>query len=248
MPGERGAALIVTMLALMLLSATGAALVLVTSADLLIAENQAASDEAFYAAEAAFERTVAELNTAPDFTAVLNGTVQSAFVDGSSSGVRTLAGGITVNLAEVVNVANCARPGSCTGTTMNQLTRDRPWGSLNPRWRLFSHGPLDSGSGTPWSGMPVYSVSLIADDPSETDGDPQQDGVRTGAAVNPGAGVLLIRAEGVGRRGARRVVEGTVVRLDLAARAAWEAADPATRGEPPAAPPVLHVVSWHEVR
>ena len=247
-PSDRGAALIVTLLALMLLSATAGALVLVTSADLQIAENAAASAEAFHAAEGAFERTIAELKLVADFTSVLNGTASSAFVDGVSSGARTLAGGITVDLGEVVNFANCARATLCSDSAMSQITSDRPWGPRNPRWRLFSHGAIDSPMGTGWSGLPVYGLSLVADDPSETDGDPLLDGARTGAVVNPGAGVLLVRAEGVSRRGAHRIIEGTIIRLDLAARAAWEASDPATRGEPPDGPAVLHVVSWQEVR
>jgi hypothetical protein len=247
MGNDKGAALIVTVLALTLLLATAAALVLVTSTDLLIAENATASAEAFHAAEGAFERTIAELTVVADFTAVLNGTVVSGFVDGSS-GPRTVTGGIALDLGQVVNFANCARAILCTDTAMNQVTADRPWGARNPRWRLFSHGVLDSASGTGWSGLPVYSLSLVADDPSETDGDPQLDGAPAGGMANPGAGVLLVRAEGLSRRGAHRVIEGAVVRRDLAARAAWEAADPATRGDPPGGPPVLHVVSWQEVR
>jgi hypothetical protein len=89
---------------------------------------------------------------------------------------------------------------------------------------------------------------MVADDPHETDDDPWRDGVQTGAAANPGAGVLLVRAEAFGRRGSRRVVHGAVVRRDRAALARWSARDPATRGPAPPGFPVLQVVAWEAIR
>jgi hypothetical protein len=245
---ERGVALVMTLLAILLLSAIGAALVLATNTDASIASNTGASAEAFYAADAVFQRTVAELRTVPDFNAVLSGASSSAFTDGSATGPRTLAGGITVDLAQAVNLANCAKPAGCSAADLNASLRDRPWGARNPRWRLFSYGPLDSPAASGWSGRPVYVVSMVADDPRDDDGDPSRDGVRTGTTMNPGAGVLLVRGEAFGARGAHRVVEGAVVRQDLVTRAVWDAADPATRGSPPAERPVLRVVAWRELR
>ena len=57
---QDGVALVIVVMSMLLLSAVGAALVLVTSADVLIAANVGASNEALYAADAAFERTVGE--------------------------------------------------------------------------------------------------------------------------------------------------------------------------------------------
>jgi PilX N-terminal len=247
MMGERGAALIVALLAMLLLSAVGAALVLATSADVLISANAGASSEAFYAADAAFERTLAELRGQPGFTPVLNGSVTSAFIDGPPSGQRTLADGSRLGLTEVVNLANCQKPAGCTDADMDAGLRDRPWGARNPRWRLFSWGPLIPTASTV-TGLPIYVVSMVADDPSETDGDPWQDGVRKGTPVNPGAGILLVRAEAFGRRGAHRSVEGSVARRDLVAQALWEGTDPATRGPAPVGFPLLQVLAWREVR
>lgn len=98
------------------------------------------------------------------------------------------------------------------------------------------------------AGPSLYVVALVADDPGETDADPWQDGAGTETAINPGAGVLLIRAEAFGRRGAHRVIEGSVVRHDLVALARWRAADQATRGPAPSGFPVLQVLAWREVR
>ena len=50
-------------------------------------------------------------------------------------------------------------------------------------------------------------VVWVADDPSETDGNPLQDGT---LATNPGRGVLAMMAHAYGRDGTRRVVEVTV--------------------------------------
>lgn len=248
MTGERGVALIVTLLALLLLSAVGAALVLATGADVLISANAGAASEAFYAADAVFERTLAELRSQPGFTPVLNRSVTSAFVDGAPSGQRTLADGSRLNLVEVVNLANCQKPGGCSDADMSAALQDRPWGARNPRWVLFSYGQLNLSSVTTQPDLPVYVVSMVADDSSETDGDPWQDSARMGAPVNPGAGILLVRAEAYGRRGAHRIVEGTVARRDLVARARWDASDPVTRGPAPVGFPVLQVLAWREVR
>jgi hypothetical protein len=245
---DSGAALIVTLMAMLLLSAIGAALVLATSADILIAANAGAAGEAFYAADAAMERTIGELRGVPDFTAVLNGSIESAFTDGPPSGPRRLADGTPLSLNDVSNLANCQKTSNCTQADLDASIRDRPWGARNPRWRLFSYGPLVPSPADAASRLPVYVVSMVADDPAETDHDPSQDGMSSGGVVNPGAGILLVRAEAYGRRGARRIVECEIVRRDLVLRAAWEAGDPATRGPAPAGVPVLQVVAWREVR
>ena len=245
---ESGIALVVVVMAMLLLSAVGAALVVVTSADVLITANVGASNEALYVADAAFERTVAELRDAPDLTAVLNGSAPSAFQDGAPTGQRSLADGTQIDLSQVLSLATCQKLTACSVADMSASSRDRPWGALNPRWRLYSFGSLDPAPSGIRSGLPSYAVSMVADDQTETDGDPARDGVRTGTLPNPGAGVILLRAEGFGRRGAHRIVEGTVVRRDLAALARWEASDPATRGSPPSASPFLQVLAWRDMR
>jgi len=239
--------LIVTLLAMLLLSAIGAALVLATSADTLIAANSGAASEALYAADAAFERTVAELRGVPSFTSVLSGVEVSAFRDGPASGPRRLADGSSVDFDVVVNQANCGRATPCSEPDLDRSTADRPWGPRNPRWRLFSWGALDAASGGTTGGLPLVVAAMVADDPAEIDGDPWRDGGSIGPGASPGAGILWVRAEAFGRRGARRIVEGVVSRLDLSALAQWELADPATRGPAPSGFPVLQVIAWREL-
>ena len=241
-------ALVSVLVALLILSAIGAGLVIVSSADSLIAANVGAASETFYAANAAFERTMGELRTAADLSSLLNGSTLSVFRDGAAGGVRQLADGTRVNLTQATALANCSRLTGCSESDMNTSGRDRPWGTRNPRWRLFSYGPFTgttSGSVTSW---PTYVVTFLADDPMETDSDPQHDGVQAGTLPNPGAGIIFIRAEAYGRRRARRVVEGAVLRRDVSARAIWDSLPAATRGSPPASTPVLQLLAWREVR
>lgn len=244
---DDGMALIVTMLLMLLLSTMAATLALTTSADSAAAEHDGASVEALSAAEAGVERALADLRSAVDFTAILDGSSPSAFTDGAGL-TRVAPGGTPVRLDEVVNMATCARPRPCTDAQASAVTPDRPWGSRNPRWRLFAHESLDSLASAEWRGFSPYVVVLVADDPAETDGDPLRDGVQSGGAVNPGAGVLLVRAEAFGRRNAHRVIEATVRRADLAALARWRAADALTRGPTPSGPPQIERLAWTEVR
>lgn len=246
---SRGIALVSVLIAMLLLSTIGAGLVIVTSADTLIGANVGAASETFYAANAAFERTLAELRIAPDLSALLSGSAPSAFTDGTAGGVRELTDGTRVNLTQAVSLANCSRLAGCSEADMNAGGRDRPWGSRNPRWRLFSYGPFaGSMSGGAQSSWPTYVLTFLADDPLETDSDPLRDGVQTSADSNPGAGIILIRAEAYGRRRARRTVEGSVLRRDVSARAVWESLPESTRGSPPSSTPVLQLLAWREVR
>jgi hypothetical protein len=230
------------------MSGVAAILVLLTNTDVLIAANAGAASEALIAADAALERTIGELRDSADLSAPLSGVQASSFVDGAAGGRRTLVDGRTIDLDHIVWLAHCQKRTRCSDADMNALRRDRPWGSRNPRWRLFSHGPFDPAPGGPRSGLPLYVLSMIADDQSETDGDPWRDGRQTGPAANPGAGIVLVRAEAFGRRGAHRAVEALVVRQDLADLARWEAADPATRGSRPPPFPFLQVRAWRDVR
>jgi hypothetical protein len=203
-----GVALLIVLLAVVLLSAIGAALVLATTAEMHIAMNFQRSEQTLYAADAAAERTLDDLRGVADWTTLLSGTVFSPFVDGAPSGTRRLADGSSLDLMQVVNMANCQKPTACTSSDMNAVTSDRPWGANNPRWKLFAYGRLRDMLPAGAIDSTSYVVAMIADDPGETDGDPSRDGVTT----NPGAGIFAVRAEAFGSGGSHKVVELTVTR------------------------------------
>jgi hypothetical protein len=215
---ETGVAVIVALLAMLLMTAIGAALVLTTSSETMIAANFRASTEAFYAADAAVERAMVELNAIADWNAVLTGSRRSAFVDGPPSGVRTMADGSVVDLAAIVNQANCGRTIGCSVSEMDAVTTERPWGADNPRWQLFAYGPLAQSASPGTIDSADYVVVLVGDDPAENDGNPLQDGA---GSSNPGSGVVVLRAEARGARGARRAIEATVARGNAPRLLAW---------------------------
>jgi hypothetical protein len=214
---EQGIAVIVAMMAMMLMTALGTALILTTSSETMITGNYRNSSEGLYAADAAMERSVDDLLTVADWNNLLNGSVRSPFIDGDPSGERTLPDGTKINLTHVINLANCEKTSDCSEPEMDTSTDLRPWGDDNPRWQLYSYGPLTDLVPTGTVNSQFYAVVLVADDPSENDGDPAKDGVVTdpeAADFNPGSGVLAMRAEAFGPRGAHKVIELTVARTD----------------------------------
>jgi Tfp pilus assembly protein PilX len=210
--GEDGVALIIAMLCTLLLTALGVGLVLTTSAETAIVGNYRSSQEALYAADAALERAMADVFTVADWNQLLSGAVPSTFIDGSPSGKRTLADGSTIDLGQLTNGVNCEKATTCSATDMNAVTADRPWGSNNPRWQAYAYGRLADMLPAGTINSPFYVVVFVADDPSETDGDPLHDGASP--ATNPGSGVIALRAEAFGPRGAHRVLDLTVARTD----------------------------------
>jgi Tfp pilus assembly protein PilX len=206
---EDGVALILTLLALVLLSALGTLLTLGTSLEATIAGNYRETHEAFYAAEAGLERAMDSLAAMPEWSPAIDGSVQSSFVDGVPAGPRTMPAGGTIDLTEVGNLANCRKATVCTASEMNLSTADRPWGPNNPRWTPFAYGSLRDLLPAGESDSLYYVLVMAADDPSETDNDPLRDEIDPAGA---GAGVVLLRAEAFGPRGAHRRVEATIAR------------------------------------
>jgi hypothetical protein len=226
---EDGIAMLMAMAATLLMSALGIALVLTTSSEAIMSSNFRNASEAAYAADAALERSIDDLFRVPDWNTVLTGSAQSTFIDGAPSGTRTLADGSTIDLGQVVNMANCSKTAICSDADLDAVTPQRPWGTNNPRWQLYAYGNLSDMLPGHRIDSPYYVLVMVGDDPSETDGKPLQDGIDT-----PGAGVLALRAAALGPRGVRRMIEMTVIRTP----AAGEGAGP-TGGQ---------ILSWREIR
>jgi hypothetical protein len=133
--------------------------------------------------------------------------------------------GTSVDLHSLTAMVSCGRA-MCSDADLDAEGDDRPWGPNNPRWRLYAYGSVEARAAGPAREPKVYQVVWIADDPSETDGDPTRDGGAVAGAESPGRGRLSLLAHGYGRSGTRRIVEATVMVDDEGSR----------------------LVSWREVR
>ena len=225
MKSDRGAALVAVMLAMTLLLAVGGALALTASAETIVAANFAWLYEARYAAEGALDRALADIAVVDDWNLLAAGAVTSPFADGPSFGVRIVAGR-TIDLAGVVNIANCGKPTSCSAAEITgNATGQRPWGANNPVWHLFAYGRFAALFPDGAGGSACYVVVLVGDDPAEIDGVPSIDGAtpcdaaQRPPACNPGSGAIAVRAEAFGPAGVHQIVEAVVAR-------------PAVRGQP----------------
>jgi hypothetical protein len=204
---QDGIALVVALMALLLLTALGLSLALTTSTETTIAGNFATEREALYAADAGLERAVQALLTAGDWNAVLSGTTPAPFSDGSPGGDRALPGGGTLTLGQVLNMANCGKPTTCSPADMDVVTGDRPWGPHNPRWQLYAYGDMNRLLPTGTINSPFYIVVMAADDPADPDTDPARDA----------NGILLLRADAFGPGNSHKTIVATVARTEAPA-------------------------------
>ena len=208
MTGQRGVALILVVLVTSFLSAIGLGLALIVAMDGLATGNLRGSVALRYAADAAIELAARDLATAEDWNLALEGASRSSFVDGPVGGTRAIPGGGVVDLTAATNFLNCGKATPCTDAQMDANSKERPWGPNNARWRLYAYGPF-AGIVQLARPAPCYLAVWVADDSREEDSDPQTDAEPDGA---PGHGVVRLRAEAYGPRGARRAVEADLVR------------------------------------
>jgi hypothetical protein len=211
---EQGAALIIALLAMLMLTALGMALTLTTTTEGRIAYNYRDGVETLYAADAAVERVMQDVLTVPDWNKIIDGSVTSAFIDGAPNGTRTLADGSRLDLQQATAMVRCGKT-SCSDADI-QAYDGAVWNLNNPRWQLYSYGPLSEMIPTESINSNIYVVVWIADDPSETDNNPLSDGAApvAPATANPGKGVLSMLAHAYGPSGVKRVIEVTIARTD----------------------------------
>jgi Tfp pilus assembly protein PilX len=193
---QHGAALIIALMSMMLLTALAAAVVMVTNTETMISANHRNSQEALYAADAAVERIVQDLLMTPRWNDVLAGSVQSSFIDGPMGSPKTLPTGGIMNL------------NSATDQLQSETDGLNLWGANNPRWRAFAWGPLADILSNSQIDSNIYVVVWVADDPADSVDGATPDGNPT----NDSNGVLTLHAEALGAGGTRKVIEVTVAR------------------------------------
>lgn len=204
----RGLALIMVVLVTAFLSAMALGVTLAVFMDRLASGNMTGSIAMMYAADAGIELVAHDLAQMADWNPALSGAAHGSFTDGSPAGVRALPGGGVLDLTATTNVLNCGKQTTCTVAQMNANSKDRPWGSNNPRWKLFAYGEMRN-IGRLTRPAPCYLAVWVGDDPREQDGNPLADA----AAADPGHGIVRVHAEAFGLAGARRVVEAELERV-----------------------------------
>lgn len=218
--GEQGTAMVIAMVALSLLTAVAAVMLITSSSETLIAGAFRDQRAGVYAADAIVARAADEIGAIADWNVLLAGVQSATIVDGPPSGTRTLADGATIDLMQVVNMANCQKPVPCTVTDLNTATARRPWGANNPRWQLFAYAPLRALLPAGTAAPPWYVVLLVADDPLRA------------------PDTIVLRAEAFGVRNGHTTIELS------AARPGGSHTD-YNGGEGPAP---MSIESWREVR
>jgi hypothetical protein len=203
---ERGTALVLALLATTLLSALGAAMTVSANMETSIGSTFREDRELAYAAEAAVARALQDVRLSTQWNAILTGAQLSSFLDPMT--VPWLPSGGTLDVP-----AATSRLQAATNTLFGS-------GSA-PQWRVFASGRLADVAGQGALESRAYLVAWVADDPSETDGNPFADTNDT----------LVVRGEAVGSGGRTRALEVTVTRAGV------------PRGQAG-----LSITSWREVK
>jgi hypothetical protein len=140
--------LVMTMMAMTLLTALGSALIVVTITETAIAAAHRNGTELFYAADGAADFAVQEVAAAPDWDELLSSGTLSAFVDGAPVGPRQI-GAIVLDLSEATADTNAvAVPG--------------PDGSV-PVYRLYGYGRLAQLTAGGEGPLSPYVIVWLAD-------------------------------------------------------------------------------------
>jgi hypothetical protein len=194
--------------ALVLVLALASALILTSAVETRIAFASRDAALVLSAANAAAHRVLVDLR-ASDWNAVLMGAI-STMSDGPPNGVRTLPDGSVLDLGRESADLQCGQSAGCTPAETGAVGDGRPWGPSNPSWTLFAYGPAALWFPDDPAPPHLYLVAWVADDPTETDGDPLRDGEDSD---NPGRQVLLVSSRAYGLGGATRSVQLVIERV-----------------------------------
>lgn len=175
------------MMALLMLVALTGALVPLTTSETAIAANHRLALQALYAAEAALERAVRELEAAPSWDDVLAGRQRPT--DWGGQVATRLADGALLDLQAATDA-------------LAQDGAGRSGAGRGLRWRLYAHGPLTAVLARDPSGGLLHAAVWIADDAHDADGDPLRDA----------NGALALHAAAFGPALGQRAVQATLLR------------------------------------
>jgi hypothetical protein len=209
---REGIALVATLLILVIVSAIGLGLSLITGLEPAAAANYECAWRARYAAEAGAMAAVHDLVADGEWAAALAGRWRPAHLAAVPAEIA-LPDGTHVGAAALTNLANCGHEASCSDAELEGFTAERPWGPNNPRWQIAGMLRLE-GLQPATPGIPDAVVIVwVGDDPAELDGDPLRDSepAADGTRV-PGSCVVAIRAEAFSVRAGHRSVTATVAR------------------------------------
>jgi len=137
--------LLISMMALSVLTALAATLVLGTMTETAVAASYREGVETFYAAEAAVEFVIQDLAAASDWEGIVAGEQSSTFVDGPPLGVR-LVGAVLFDLAAATDDIVAATAG---------YDDDR-------EYRAYAHGRFSDLLPGTATGSPYYVVVWIS--------------------------------------------------------------------------------------
>jgi hypothetical protein len=201
---ESGVALITALLLMSILSAIALSLSLVSAVDPMAAANQREAMATLYVARAGLELAAHELGAVSSWDGWLSGAATSALVDGAASGVRTTPSGESIDIGRLTNQLLCGGAAPCRDPAA--ITRDRPWGINNARWRPFIYGS-SSHLGLSAASAHHYLIVWLGDDGGERDGRPGWDGVD-----GEGGGVVRVVAQAFGPFRSRQSLEARLSR------------------------------------
>ena len=150
-------------MAMMLLTALGAAVVMVSNTETMISDNYRNSQEALYAADAAVERVVQDLLMVPRWNDILAGTAQSSFIDGAMTATEDAAG--RRHDDALLRHEHRDRPAAGRNRHAEPVGRQQPAVAAVRLGAAQRHA-----ADRPQIDSPMYVAVWVADDPADVDG------------------------------------------------------------------------------